>query len=70
MSGVVSHRNLPNIGALAGGVGRQTLVAGAFSKMFGPYRPSSDRSAMKRSAACLPYWSRCVVETSFPTTAL
>ena len=72
ISGVDSHRNLANIGALAGGVGRQMPVAGAFSKMFGPYRPSSARIAMKRSAVCLPYWIPAVVDGSFgsaPTDA-
>jgi hypothetical protein len=38
--------------------------AAAISKMFGPYRPSSAQSAMKRSAVCLPYWIPCVVDGS------
>jgi hypothetical protein len=64
ISGVVSLRYLAKNGALAGAVGRQRPGAAAVSKLFGPYRPSSARSAMKRSAVCLPYWIPCVVDGS------
>jgi hypothetical protein len=59
VSGVTWLSHGSKNGAFAGGVGRHTPGAGAWSNVTGAFRPSFARSAMKWAAAASPYAMPC-----------